>query len=84
SQYAQLQPASALNANILIDAVNVRLGAFAQNIENPASSQPVIDSLRTSVKAYDESTLSLVDAIDNRLADRTADVRGVVLRDIAI
>ncbi|MET8777795.1 ATP-binding protein [Nocardia sp. NPDC050713] len=84
SQFAQLQPSSALNASVLIDAVNVRLGAFSQNLGDPAGSQPVIDSLRTSATAYDQTTLNLVDTIDARLADRTAEVRGIVLRDIAI
>ncbi|MGV9819484.1 HAMP domain-containing sensor histidine kinase [Nocardia xishanensis] len=84
SQFAQLQPSSALNASVLIDAVNVRLGAFSQNLGDPAGSQPVIDSLRTSATAYDQTTLNLVDTIDTRLADRTAEVRGIVLRDIAI
>ncbi|MBF6214809.1 sensor histidine kinase [Nocardia puris] len=84
AQFAQLQPSSALNASVLIDSVNVRLGAFSQNLGEPASSQPVADSLRTSATAYDQTTLSLVDTIDERLAARTAEVRGVVLRDIAI
>ncbi|WP_109528699.1 ATP-binding protein [Nocardia aurea] len=83
-QFAQLQPSSALNANTLIDAINTRLGAFGQNVGDPTTNPAVVDSLRTSAASYDQTTLSLVDIIDKRLADRTSELRGIVLRDIAI
>ncbi|MEV0297244.1 ATP-binding protein [Nocardia sp. NPDC050710] len=83
-QFAQLQPQSALNANTLIDAINTRLGVFGQNLGDPTSNPAVVDSLRASATAYDQTTLSLVDTIDAKLADRTAELRGIVLRDIAI
>ncbi|MET7771631.1 ATP-binding protein [Nocardia sp. NPDC005366] len=83
-QFAQLQPSSALNANTLIDAINTRLGAFGQNLGDPTTNPAVVDSLRTSATAYDQTTISLVDTIDVRLNDRTSELRGIVLRDIAI
>ncbi|WP_405178264.1 ATP-binding protein [Nocardia sp. NBC_01377] len=82
-QFAQLQPSSALNANTLIDAINTRLGAFGQNVGDPTTNPAVVDSLRTSAASYDQTTLALVDTIDKRLADRTSELRGIVLRDIA-
>ncbi|MGN2635885.1 ATP-binding protein [Nocardia takedensis] len=83
-QFAQLQPSSALNANTLTDAINTRLGAFGQNLGDPTTNPAVVESLRTSATAYDQTTVSLVDIIDSKLTDRTAELRGIVLRDIAI
>ncbi|WP_054816148.1 ATP-binding protein [Nocardia arizonensis] len=81
--YAQLSPDSAANASALIEAVQTRIGAFAQNAN--ASDNPVIQgALDSSVTGYRDAKSALLDLIDVKLADRTAELRSVVLRDIAI
>ncbi|WP_378734082.1 ATP-binding protein [Nocardia brasiliensis] len=81
AQYAQLNPASAINADTLLNAVQSRLAALGQGGGDPAA---IMDSLNTSSKAYDQVTNNLVDIIDDKLANQTADVRSSVLRDVAI
>ncbi|WP_029900003.1 sensor histidine kinase [Nocardia brasiliensis] len=80
AQYAQLNPASAINAEALLGAVQARLGALGQG-GDPAA---IMNSLNTSSTSYDQVTNNLVNIIDDKLANQTADVRGSVLRDVAI
>ncbi|WP_280446227.1 ATP-binding protein [Nocardia brasiliensis] len=80
AQYAQLNPASAINAEALLGAVQARLGALGQG-GDPAA---IMNSLNTSSTSYDQVTNNLVNIIDDKLANQTADVRSSVLRDVAI
>ncbi|WP_245545989.1 sensor histidine kinase [Nocardia higoensis] len=82
--YAQLSPETAANAGTLVEAVQTRIGTMAQNTGSLSSNPVIFDSLRSNADEYNEATSSLLDIIDRKLADRTAELRGVVLRDIAI
>lgn len=82
--YAYLSPESAANADTLLEAVQTRIGAIGQSTGDLSENQVVYDSLRRSAEEYTEATGMLLDLVDRSLADRTADLRGVVLRDIAI
>ncbi|MBF6355504.1 HAMP domain-containing protein [Nocardia higoensis] len=82
--YAYLSPESATNADVLLEAVQTRIGALGQNTGSLSDNEVVYDSLRRSTAAYTEATGTLLDLVDRSLADRTAELRGVVLRDIAI
>ncbi|MBH0776158.1 ATP-binding protein [Nocardia bovistercoris] len=80
--YAQLSPDSAANATALIEAVQTRIGAMGQNA---ASDNPAIqNALAASQTGYGDAKSALLDLIDVKLAEKTSDLRSVVLRDIAI
>ncbi|HLS76002.1 MAG TPA: ATP-binding protein [Nocardia sp.] len=82
--YAYLSPDSAANADVLLEAVQTRIGAIGQSTGRLSQNEVVYASLGQSTDAYTEATGILLDIIDRKLADRTAELRGVVLRDIAI
>jgi len=82
--YAQLSPETATSAPALIEAVQTRIGALSQSTGSLSGNTVIFDSLRSNADEYTQATSSLLDVVDRKLAERTADLRGVVLRDIAI
>ncbi|MFE9578614.1 ATP-binding protein [Nocardia sp. NPDC006044] len=82
--YPQMSPSSATNAQVLIDQVQTRIGALSQSPNSLGSNAVITDSLRTSSEAYRQATTVLLNTIDDKLADRTIELRSAVLRDVAI
>ncbi|MFB8278474.1 HAMP domain-containing sensor histidine kinase [Nocardia colli] len=82
--YPQMSPSSATNAQVLIDQVQTRIGALSQSPNSLGSNGVITDSLKTSSEAYRQATTVLLNTIDDKLADRTIELRSAVLRDVAI
>ncbi|WP_433659391.1 ATP-binding protein [Nocardia sp. CA-128927] len=82
--YPQMNPASATNAQVLIDQVQARIGALSQSPNSLGSNGVITDSLHTSSEAYRQATTALLNTIESKLADRTIELRSAVLRDVAI
>ncbi|MEV6555944.1 ATP-binding protein [Nocardia sp. NPDC051756] len=82
--YPQMSPSSATNAQVLIDQVQTRIGALSQSPNSLGSNGVITDSLHTSSEAYRQATTVLLNTIDDKLADRTIELRSAVLRDVAI
>ncbi|MEG8181109.1 HAMP domain-containing protein [Nocardia terpenica] len=84
NHYGQLQAETAINGDKLLQAVQMRIGAFSQPSIDANTLGQVANSLQSSLDAYIQADTHLVDTIDSRLNAQTTDARSSVLRDVAI
>ncbi|RJO77159.1 HAMP domain-containing protein [Nocardia panacis] len=82
--YSMIQPENSNYLRPLMDAVQIRLAAFSQNIGDPTANPAVLESLQTSADTYDKTTDQLTGLIDKALAESTSEAQGTALRETAV
>lgn len=83
-QYGQIFPELSGSIRPLLDAVQTRLNYFSQYTGDPAQTQAVHDSLRSSADTYNAAINQLLELIDHSLQKDSVDARTKVLIETAI